>query len=144
MIALQRNKQKMYYSIPGEKVPIYKKDEDGNIEYFEDDDGTMLPVETGEYETQYSTPVMFRGCVCSQLEDAITRAWGSDNSNNFAVLVLSKHSKDANGNLIDFPNGTVIWRKYEPSSDVTTADYIVDGVMDEELNETSYYLRKRK
>lgn len=144
MVALQRNKQKMYYSIPGEKVPIYQKDEDGNIIYFTDSEGNEIPIETGEYETQYSEPVMFKGYVGSQLEDAITRAWGSDNSNNFAVLVLSKQSKDANGNLIDFPNGTVIWRKYEPSSDATTADYIVDGVMDEELNETAYYLRKRK
>lgn len=144
MIALNANKQKMYYSIPIGKTPIYEKDEDGNIIYYTDSEGNQIPIETGEYETSYTKPVMFKGCVCSQLEDAITRAWGSDNSNNFAVLVLSKRAKDENGKFIDFPNGTVIWRKYEPTSDTTTADYIVDGVMDEELNETSYYLRKRK
>lgn len=144
MIALNINKQKMYYAIPNGRTPIYQKDEEGNIVYYTDSEGNQIPIETGETEISYTTPKMFRGCVCSQLEDAITRAWGSDNSNNFAVLVLSKKAKDEDGNLIDFPNGTVIWRKYDVTSGVSNADYIVDGVMDEELNETSYYLRKRK
>lgn len=124
MKALKRNKQTMYYSIPTGKTPIIV-------------DG----METGEYDESYAPPVKFEGCLGSQLKDALARSWGSDTSNNYAVLVISKAQKDENGNYIDFPNGTLIWRsKTLPSGD---ADYTVDGVMDEELNENSYYLRKR-
>lgn len=124
MRALRRNKQVMFYSIPTGKVPIIV-------------DG----METGEYEESYSEPVKFEGCLGSQLKDALARSWGSDNSNNYAILVVSKEQKDEDGNYIDFPNGTLIYRLQTPSDG--NADYTVDGVMDEELNETSYYLRKR-
>lgn len=146
MRTLKRNKQKMWYSLQNGKEPIYKLDEDGNIEYITDDEGNQVPVETGEYKISYTDPVAFKGYVGSQLENAIMRAWGSDNTNNFAVLVVDKQEKDENNTLLDFPNGAIIWRKKAPvvPFDFTTAEYTVDGVMDEELNETSYYLRKRK
>lgn len=145
MRSLRRNKQNMWYAKPIEREPIYETDEDGNIVYTEID-GELVPVETGEYKTGYSNPVHFKGYIGSQLEDAITRAWGSDNTNNFAVLVLSKGVKDDDGNLIELTNGSLVWRSSElpDISQTETADYVVDGVMDEELNETSYYLRKRK
>ncbi len=146
MRTLKRNKQKMWYSLQNGKEPIYKLDEDGNIEYITDDEGNQVPVETGEYKISYTDPVEFKGYVGSQLENAIMRSWGSDNTNNFAVLVVDKQEKDENNTLLDFPNGSIIWRKKAPvvPFDFTTAEYTVDGVMDEELNETSYYLRKRK
>lgn len=147
MITLQRNRQRMKYAVSVGKKPIYVTDVDGNIVI---DEETGEPIETGEYELSYSSPVGFKAYIGSQLEDAITRAYGSDNSNNFAVLVISKTAKDDEGNPLSFENGTRIWRKSEVkvkpdgSVDETSADYEVDGVMDEELNETSYYLRKRK
>lgn len=146
MRTLKRNKQKMWYSLQNGKDPIYKLDEDGNIVYITDDEGNQVPVETGEYKISYTDPVEFKGYVGSQLENAIMRAWGSDNTNNFAVLVVDKKEKDENNTLLDFQNGAIIWRKKAPvvPFDFTTAEYTVDGVMDEELNETSYYLRKRK
>lgn len=144
MRTLKRNKQVMWYSIPQGRTPIYQKDADGEIIYIEVDD-ELIPADTGEYETTYSEPVKFKGYIGSQLEDAITRAWGSDNTNNFAVLVLSKDEKGEDGNYIELPNGTLIWRTQLPTDySQENALYTVDGVMDEELNETSYYLRKRK
>lgn len=146
MRALKRNKQNMWYSKPTGREPIYQTDEEGNIVYIPDGEGNMIPVDTGEYKTSYTEPVHFMGYVGSQLEDAITRAWGSDNTNNFAVLVLSKGVKDDDSNIIELTSGSLVWRSSE-RPDVSmpeTADYLVDGVMDEELNETSYYLRKRK
>lgn len=126
MRTLKRNKQRMWYSLPLGKEPIV--DEDGN--------------ETGEYENIYTDKVGFKAYVGSQLTDALSRAWGSDVSNNYAVMVISKTEKDDNGELLNFPNGTLIWRsKTLPDGG---ADYIIDGVMDEELNESSYYLRKQK
>lgn len=146
MRTLKRNKQKMWYSLQNGKEPIYKLDDNGDIVYITDDEGNQVPVETGEYRIVYTDPVAFKGYVGSQLENAIMRAWGSDNTNNFAVLVVDKKEKDENDILLDFPNGAIIWRKKAPVEpfDFTTAEYTVDGVMDEELNETSYYLRKRK
>lgn len=145
MRTLKRNKQHLWYAVPTGKVPMYAKDEDGNIIYTTDLEGNSIPIETGEFEISYSTPTHFKGYVGSQLEDAITRAWGSDNTNNFAVLVLSKKEKDDDGNFIAFVNGTLIWNAKAPSEkSEENATYVVDGVMDEELNETSYYLRKRK
>lgn len=141
----RRNRQKMWYSVPGVQVPIYETDDDGNVIYIEVD-GVQVPVSTGEHETGYSEPIEFRGAIFSQLENAIMRAWGSDNSNNYAVLVLAKGAKDVNGNEIKLPMGTKLWRtsqiKYKASKvDVSSADYSVEGVMTEELNENSFYLQ---
>lgn len=141
----RRNRQRMWYSIPGAQVPVYETDSDGNIIYVEVD-GEQVPVKTGEYETGYSAPIEFRGAIFSQLENAIMRAWGSDNSNNYAVLVLAENAKDIDGNEIKLPMGTKLWRtsqiKYKGENvDVSSADYSVEGVMTEELNENSFYLQ---
>lgn len=145
MRTLKRNKQHLWFAVPGEKIPRYMVDDEGNIIYTTDSDGVSIPVETGEFDISYSDPVHFMGYVGSQLENAITRAWGSDNTNNFAVLVLSKHEKSDDGNFIELTNGTLVWKGRMPSDmSEQGATYVVDGVMDEELNETSYYLRKRK
>lgn len=124
MRTLRRNRQRMFYRIPLGKIPI-----------------VVEGMETGEYEELFSDPIGFYGYVGSQLKTALARAWGSDTSNNFAVLVVAKDFKDDNGNSVRFPNGTRIYRIQDTAD--STADYVVDGVMDEELNETSYYLRKQ-
>lgn len=139
MRAQYRNKQRMWYSIPNGEAPIYERNEDGSIKYIEYEGG-KIPVETGESEPAYTEPVEFRGSIHSQLEDAIMRAWGSD-SNNYAVLVVAKNA------LPDLKNGCRIWKKSEIARkdgrvDGSSADYEVAGVLDEELNEDSYYLRK--
>ena len=54
MRMLAKNKQKMFYSMPtGKELPIYELDESGNIKYMEMD-GVQVPVETGNYEPEYS------------------------------------------------------------------------------------------
>ena len=135
-----RNRQTMFYAVPNGTEPIYKRDESGEIIY-EDIDGELVPVEVGEERVKYGDAIIFRGAIFSQLENAITRAWGSD-SNNYAVLVVDKDKYP------DIVNGTRIWRKskvvlYEDGTvDGSSADYLVSGVLDEELNEDSYYLTK--
>lgn len=149
-----RNKQEMYYSLPGIERPKYETDDDGNVIYesykdsnghviyYLDDEGNKIPRETGETESSFSEPKSFRGSIFSQLENAIMRAWGSDNTNNYAVLVVTKNS------LPTLKNGARIWRKSkikrksDGTVDETSADYLVSGVLDEELNEDSYYLTK--
>lgn len=149
-----RNRQNMFYALPAGNKPKYETDDDGNIIYttyidedgnevpYLDEDGNKIPQETGETEPSFLMPVAFKGAVFSQLENAIMRAWGSDNTNNYAVLVVPKNS------LPELKNGARIWRKSkirykdDGTPDETSADYMVTGVLDEELNEDSYYLTK--
>ena len=75
------------------------------------------------------------------------RAWGSDSTNNYATLILAKHAKDSDGNKLSLPFGARIWlhseikTKPNGSPDENSADYQVSGIMNEALNETSYYLQ---
>lgn len=134
-----RNRQRMFYATPNGSTPIYQRDENGNIQYITVD-GKEIPIETGEYEPAFAAAVEFHGAIFSQLENAIVRAWGNDSSYNYAVLVTEKDAYP------EICNGTRIWRKNEIKlkdsgmPDESSADYYVSGVLDEELNETSYYL----
>lgn len=59
MRTLDRNKQKMLYSLQtGRNTPIYEKDEQGNTKYITVD-GREVPVESGEYEPEYTEPTEF-------------------------------------------------------------------------------------
>ena len=60
MRLLEKNKQNLKYALQVGEVPVYERDEDGNIIYIEID-GQKVPVETGEMEIGYSKPVDFRG-----------------------------------------------------------------------------------
>lgn len=132
----------MWYALPNGKQPVYETDENGDIKFFVDEDGNKIPIETGEYEAVFGGIVEFKGAVFSQLENAIVRAWGNDNSNNYAVLVVGKNA------VPELVNGARIWRKKpveyktDGSPDGSSAEYLVNGVLDEELNEDSYYLQK--
>lgn len=137
------NKQKMYYSLPGATVPIYETDEDGNIIYITALDGvTKIPKKTSDTKTAFSEPKLIKGAIFSQLENAIVRAWGNDTSKNYAVLVVGKNEYP------DLVNGARLWRKSkikynaDGTIDESSADYVIQGVLDEELNEDSYYLQK--
>lgn len=105
------------------------------------------PKESGEMEVLYSNPIKFWGTITSQLKNAVMRAWGSDSTNNYATLILAKHAKDSNGNKLSLPFGARIWlhseikTKPNGSPDENSADYQVSGIMNEALNETSYYLQ---
>lgn len=155
----RHNRQKMKYSYPIGKKPGYILDDNGNIQYesymgadgieyfYYDDDGNKIPKESGEMETMYSDPIEFWGTITSQLKNAIMRAWGSDSTNNYATLVLAKNAKDSNGNRLNLPFGARIWLKSEikkkagGSPDENSADYQISGIMNEGLNEQSYYLQ---
>lgn len=149
----------MKYAYPVGKVPGYVRDEDGNIiyqsytgadgkeYYYLDDEGNKIATESGEMETKYSDPVDFTGAITSQLKNAIMRAWGSDSTDNYAKLIVAKNAKDSNGNLLKLPFGARVWfksevqQKADGSPDEDSADYQINGIMCEALNETIYYLQ---
>ena len=92
MRLLEKNKQKMKYSLQIGEVPIYERDEDGNIIYIEID-GQKVPVETGETEIGYSKPVDFRGNIAMSGGESEAKSFGVDISDYDAVLLMEKNQK---------------------------------------------------
>lgn len=140
MRTINKNKQKQFYSNPGKSVPVYETDEDGNIQYIEVD-GELVPVETGEYEPGFSTPVEFKANISGKLDNVVIRAPGADASDNHAQIV-------ANKGVLPFKIGTRIWlrSKVEYKDEAKTipdeysADYVVRGLLLEGLNQDMFYL----
>ena len=143
MRTLNKNKQKMYYSMPtGNKIPIYERDEDGNIKYMFID-GVAVPVESGEYEPEYSKPVQFFNGIAGKLSKSVMKAFGIDDSSTYAQM-------DCLANEYPFGKGTYIWRKSEIQYkdtektivDVSSADYIIENVLDEGIEFWNYLLQR--
>lgn len=140
---LNKNKQKMYYSIPtGNKIPVYERDEDGNIKYMFIDE-VAVPVESGEYEPEYSKPVQFFNGIAGKLSKSVMKAFGIDDSSTYAQM-------DTLANEYPFGKGTYIWRKSEIQYkdtdktivDVSSADYIIENVLDEGIQFWNYLLQR--
>ena len=90
MRLLEKNKQNLKYALQVGEVPIYERDEDGNIIYIEVD-GQKVPVETGETEVGYSNPIDFRGNIAMSGGEAEAKSFGVDISEYDAVLLMEKN-----------------------------------------------------
>lgn len=142
MRLLRKNMQQMKYSLQDGRVPIYERDENGDIVYIEVD-GEKIPVETGEYETGYSAPVDFMGNINNKLAEVLIKNFGIDDTTNYAQIVVEKDA-------LPIKNGSVIWKKsevkYKDESktivDEKSADYLVKGVADEGQSEDLYLLQR--
>ena len=136
MRTLNKNTQTMYYANQDRIVPIY--------EYYEDEDGNMIPLDTGETKLVYGEPIEFKANISNKLNEVKWAEYGIDESTNYAQIVASKGS-------IPLKVGTIIWKKseigYEDVDneivDENTSDYVVKGVADEGLTEDWYLLKKR-
>lgn len=144
MRTLRRNKQMLYYSLQSsEKQPVYETDDDGNIVYYEDDEGNQIPIETGEYEYTYSTPVSFFANISMGGSDTQQEVYGVDMSSYDATLLVERDS-------LPIDETSLIWFETEPTykdedktiPDEQTADYTVVKVVDS-LNFTTVVLKKR-
>ena len=133
----------MYYSMPtGNKIPVYERDEDGNIRHMFID-GVAVPVESGEYEPEYSKPVQFFNGIAGKLSKSVMKAFGIDDSSTYAQM-------DTLANEYPFGKGTYIWRKTEIQYkdadktivDVSSADYIIENVLDEGIQFWNYLLQR--
>lgn len=144
MRTLEKNKQKMYYSLPLEEQPIYELDENGQkvIDYV-DEEGNIYYRETGESETVYSSPVPFENGISGKLSEVLVKEFGIDDTSMYAEM-------DAEANKYPIVAESLIWRKSEPKykdldrtiPDKTSCDYVVAGVLDEGLNVWNYLLRR--
>ena len=137
---LRKNKQKMYYALQVGEVPIYETDEYGNIIYT--DDGT--PIETGEYEIGYASPVEFSNGISGKLSEVLIEAFGINDTSLYAQM-------DYMENEYPFEVGTLIWKKseieYKDSGrtmvEPKSADYEVAGIVDEFPNQWSCLLKRK-
>lgn len=141
MRLLRKNMQPMKYSLQDGRVPIYERDENGDIVYIEVD-GQKIPVETGEYETGYSAPVDFMGNISMSGGEAEAKEFGMDIGDFDAVIVLEKDT-------IPITETSIIWHtspvKYKDEQntivDSKSADYAVKRVSPS-LNFTKVLLQR--
>lgn len=133
--------QPMKYSLQDGRVPIYERDENGDIVYIEVD-GEKIPVETGEYETGYSAPVDFMGNISMSGGEAEAKEFGMDIGDFDAVIILEKDA-------IPITETSIIWHtspvKYKDEQntivDSKSADYAVKRVSPS-LNFTKVLLQR--
>lgn len=141
MRLLEKNKQNLKYALQVGEVPIYERDEDGNIIYIEVD-GQKVPVETGETEIGYSKPVDFCGNIAMSGGEAEAKSFGLDISEYDAILLMEK-------NRIPIDETSLIWHtskvryidEQNTIVDRKSADYSIKRVQPS-LNFTRYLLKR--
>lgn len=143
----------MKYALQIGEVPIYNRDEngeiiyehyedsDGNIIYYLDENGNKIPSETGEYEIGYSEPISFFASIAMSGGEAEAQEYGLSVSDYNATLLCQKGA-------YPIVEGSLIWTKSEVGYkdtnneivDGNTADYGVIKVS-ESLNFVKYVLK---
>lgn len=133
MRTLNKNTQKMYYANQDRVVPIY--------EYYEDEDGNMIPLDTGETKLIYGEPIEFKGNISlSNGGEVEVQEFGLDIGSYSAVLVTSK-------NTLPITEMSLIWYENEPKKDIDgntdefSADYRIVKISPS-LNVDKYVLQK--
>lgn len=90
-MTLAQNKQKLYYALQTDSIPVYETDAYGNIIYYEDSDGNRIPLETGETQTGYAKPVLFFGNIAMSGGEVKDEEYGLSVSDYDAVLIMQKN-----------------------------------------------------
>ena len=149
---LDANKQQMKYSLQGQKITIYKKDEDGNIQYegYTDSDGNFIPYLDVNGDkipiilkevVGYSEPKIFNANISNKLSEVLIREFGVDDSSSYCQIVTDK-------GYLPLDVGDLVWKKSNVETDKdglvdkNSADYIVKGVADEGLTVDLFLLQK--
>ena len=149
---LDANKQQMKYSLQGQKITIYKKDEDGNIQYegYTDSDGNFIPYLDVNGDkipiilkevVGYSEPKIFKANISNKLSEVLIREFGVDDSSSYCQIVTDK-------GYLPVDVGDLVWKKSNVEIDKdglvdkNSADYIVKGVADEGLTVDLFLLQK--
>lgn len=122
---LDINKQAMKYAIQGQTITVYEKDEDGNLKFYETEDGEKIYY-THE-EIGFSEPVDFRANISFDGGEAQNKEYGFNVADFDAVLLTDRGE-------YPFKKGDVIWLDSEPTKDEnglvdsTSADFTIVGV----------------
>lgn len=138
MRQLRRNKQKMFYSLYTEDVPIYAKDEEGNI-LTTDVDGVEVSV-VDSYVSAYTEAVEFKANISFDSGETRLAEYGLNVGDYNAVISADK-------GVLPFDEQTLIWHNSEPEYKdgvivPESADYRIIAVKTS-LNEERFILKKR-
>ena len=135
MRTLKKNKQQMYYANQDREVPIY--------EYYEDADGNMYPLDTGETKLVYGEPILFEGNIAMSGGEVEAQEFGLDVSGYDAILITSKDLIPIDEtSLIWFESEVVYENEEQKIPDEFSADYRVLAVKPS-LNVSKYVLGRR-
>lgn len=134
---LDINKQAMKYSLQEQTVTVYEKDEDGNLKFYETEDGEKIYY-THE-ETGFSEPIDFRANISFSGGEAQSKEYGFDTADFDAILLTDR-------NMLPIQKGDLIWLDSKPTYtddslvDETSADFTVVGAKPA-LYSTKYMLK---
>lgn len=141
MRLLEKNKQDLKYALQVGEVPIYERDESGNIVYIEVD-GQKVPVETGETEVGYSNPIDFKGNIAMSGGEAEAKSFGVDISEYDAILLMEKDRIPINETSLIWHTSEVQYTDEQNTVvDRKSADYSIKRVQPS-LNFTRYLLKR--
>lgn len=137
---LRINKQKMKYSLQGERIEVYEKDDNGNIKFYESADGEKIPLVKKEI-VGFTEPSIFYANISNKLSEVLAKQFGIDDSTNYAQIITDKGS-------LPIKAGDLVWKKsdvkYDEDGivDSTSADYTVMGVADEGLTVDLFLIKR--
>ena len=147
---LDINKQAMKYSLQGQTVTIYERDDDGNILYegytdtegnfisYLDDEGNKIP-KVLEEKTGFSEPVDFKANIAFSGGEAQSKEYGFDTADFDAILLTDRDT-------LPIQKGDLIWLNSKPTYtsdsliDETSADFTIVGIKPA-LYSTKYMLK---
>lgn len=162
MRTLNKNKQKMYYSLLDEEKPIYEMEvyelypsedlfpsetlfpsgDDVMVTKYIEIDGEKIPVETGETELIYSVPVLFRGNIAMSGGESKQVEYGVDKADYDAILIMKKNELPITETSLIWFESPVVYKDVEKKIvDGNSADYRVKKVSPS-LNQTKYLLER--
>ena len=143
---LDINKQAMKYSLQGQTVTIYERDDDGNILYYTDNDGNPYLDDEGnkmpkvlEEKTGFSEPTDFKANIAFSGGEAQSKEYGFDTADFDAILLTDR-------NTLPIQKGDLIWLDSKPTYtsdslvDETSADFTIVGIKPA-LCSTKYMLK---
>lgn len=132
MRTLNKNKQKLYYANQDKLVPVY--------DYYEDSEGNLIELETGETKLVYSEPIEFYGNISMSGGESEAVEYGLNLADYEAVLIVSN-------NYVPLTETSLIWLNTEPKTDDEgyadefSADYRIVKISPS-LNVDKYVLQK--
>lgn len=143
---LDINKQAMKYSLQGQTLTIYERDDDGNILYYTDNDGNPYLDDEGnkmpkvlEEKTGFSKPEDFEANIAFSGGEAQSKEYGFDTADFDAILLTDR-------NTLPIQKGDLIWLDSNPTYtsdglvDETSADFTIVGIKPA-LYSTKYMLK---
>ena len=141
---MEKNKQKMYYSLFKDSEIEYALDDDGNkiIDGYYSD-GYPIYREIGTKNSFYDTPVQFKAIIRGKLNEMHAKEYGVDQSSVYMEICCLK-------GYLPLEYGSRIWKdspiqwedELNQIPDENSADYIVVGSLKEALNYDFFLLRR--